>query len=293
MHPIFFRIPQGVPILGGQPITSFGVMMFCAFLTAGFILRSELDRKGYDPEKAWDFIFMAVIGGIVGAKLYYVILNLPRTLEDPLGMIFSRGGMVWYGGFLGATAMVLWEVRRSKLPVGPMADACAPALALAYGVGRIGCFLVGDDWGRPTDLPWGIRFPQGTPPTRVDVIEHTFGIHVDPALIQKYGQVVPVHPTQLYEVALSTVIFAVLWKLRGRDHSAGWLFMVWLFMASLERFLVEFLRAKDDRFLGIITVAQIIALALAAVGAAGMLRLKRPLPRPGARPARTRRSAQA
>ncbi|HZD03523.1 MAG TPA: prolipoprotein diacylglyceryl transferase family protein, partial [Longimicrobiales bacterium] len=175
MHPTAFTIPQGVPLVGGAEITSFGVMMFLAFLTAGFVLRSEMERGGYDPEKAWDLVFLAVIGGIVGAKLYYVLLNFPRLREEGLSFVFSRAGMVWYGGFLGATAVIVWDIRRSKLPLGRMADFHAPALALAYAVGRIGCFLVGDDWGRPTTLPWGIRFPEGSPPTTVGAIENQFG----------------------------------------------------------------------------------------------------------------------
>ena len=279
MFPNLFRFPEWVPLLGGEWITSFGLFMFLSFVTGGLVGRTEMARKGYDPEKYWDLVFMAVLGGIVGAKVYYVLLNYPRLIEDPLGLIFSRGGMVWYGGFLGATALVVWEVRRSKLPVGDMADVTAPALALGYAVGRIGCFMVGDDWGRPTSLPWGVRFPMGAPPTRVDIIEREFGITVDPELIARYGDVVPVHPTQLYEVALSTLIFLFLWRIRKRPHQPGWLFMCWLALAGLERFLVEFLRAKDDRFFAILTVAQLISLALASVGVYGVIKLSGPGPR--------------
>jgi len=276
MYPILFRLPEWLPVLGGEPVTSFGVMMLLAFLTAGYGLRAELARMDEDPEKAWDFVFWAVVGGILGAKLYYILLNYPRLLTDPLGLIFARGGLVWYGGFLGATALIIREIRRSGLNLGKMADASAPPLAIAYAVGRIGCFLVGDDWGRPTGSWLGMRFPQGTPPTRVDIIQHDFGITVDPALIERYGQVVPVYPTQLFEVALSTLIFLFLWKIRRHNHQRGWLFMVWLVLAGFERFLVEFLRAKDDRFFGILTLAQIISLSIVTVGFIGMARLSRP-----------------
>ena len=280
MYPVLFELPEWVPILGGEPITSFGVMMLLSFLTAGYVLRAEMGRMGEDPEKAWDMVFMAVIGGIVGAKAYYVLLNYERLLTDPAGIIFSRGGLVWYGGFLLATALVVWEIRRQKLPLRQVADACAPALALAYAVGRVGCFLVGDDWGRPTGSWVGIRFPQGSPPTRVDIIEQEFGITVDPALVEEYGQIVPVHPTQLYEVGMSTLIFFVLWRIRRHDHQPGWLFMLWLVLAGLERFLVEFWRAKDDRFIGALTLAQVISLAIVAVGVAGMMRTRRTTPAP-------------
>jgi len=275
MYPNLFTLPDWFPILGGEPITSFGVMMLLSFLTAGFVMKSELRRMGEEPDKAWDLVFMAVVGGILGAKGYYILLNYQRLADDPVGLIFSRGGLVWYGGFLLATVFVIWEIRRQKLPLPRTADGAAPALALAYAVGRIGCFLVGDDWGRPTDSWVGIAFPQGAPPTRVDIIERDFGITVDPALVEKYGQIVPVHPTQLYEVGLSTLIFFLLWRLRRTPRPPGWLFLLWLSLAGLERFLVEFLRAKDDRFIGLLTLAQVISLALVAVGVIGMLRIKK------------------
>jgi len=274
MYPVIFELPSWFPLLGGAPITSFGVFMLFAFLTGGYVLRAEMRRMGEDPDRAWDLVFMAVVGGIVGAKLYYLLLNYRELAADPLGMILSRGGLVWYGGFLLATALVVWEIRRQKLPLAATADAIAPALALAYAVGRIGCFLVGDDWGRPTDSWVGVRFPRGTPPSHVDQIERLFGISVDPELVERYGQVVPVHPTQLYEVAMSTLIFFVLWRLRGR-HAPGWLFMLWLMLAGVERFLVEFLRAKDDRFFGALTLAQVISLAVVAVGVVGVARISR------------------
>lgn len=274
MYPVIFEVWDWVPFLGGQPITSFGVFMLFAFLTAGYVLRAELNRVGEDPEKAWDFVFMAVIGGIVGAKGYYILLNFPELLENPRQLIFSRGGLVWYGGFLLATALVIWEIRRQKMSVPAVADLVAPALALSYAVGRIGCFLVGDDWGRPTDSFLGVRFPRGTPATTVQNIEQMFGMTVDPELIEKYGQVVPVHPTQLYEVGLSTLIFFLLWRIRDHSHAKGWLFMLWLALAGLERFAVEFLRAKDDRFFGVLTLAQIISLAIVAVGIIGMAKTR-------------------
>ena len=174
--------------MGGEPITTFGVMMFFSFLVGGYFIRMEMARQNMDPEKAWDLVFMGVIGGVVGAKLYYVFLNFYQFQAQGISYLFSRGGMVWYGGFIGGTALVVWEIRKSKLPLGRMADIIAPAMAIAYAVGRLGCFLVGDDWGRPTDSWVGIAFPQGTPATTVANIE-SFGVSVDPALIAKFGNV--------------------------------------------------------------------------------------------------------
>jgi phosphatidylglycerol:prolipoprotein diacylglycerol transferase len=275
VHPYLFDLPEWIPVLGGQPITSFGVMMFLAFMAAGLVHHSETKRLGGNPEVTWDLLFMAALGGILGAKLYYVLLNFPRLVEDPLGLIFSRGGLVWYGGFLGGLALVVWRIRKSGLDIAGQADMIAPGLALAYGVGRIGCFLVGDDWGRPTGSWVGIAFPRGAPPTRVDIIEREFGISVDPELVARFGDIVPVHPTQLYEVGLSLLIFLFLWSIRKHAHAKGWLFMIWLALAGTERFFVEFFRAKDDRFFGFLTLAQAISLILVGVGVAGALRLRR------------------
>ncbi len=271
MYPTLFRLPEWVPALGGEPVTSFGVMLFLAFLAAGYLLRAGMDRSGIHPDRAWDLVFAAVIGGIVGAKLYYVVLNFPRLLESPR-FLFARGGLVWYGGFLGGTVGVLYQVRRLGLPLRHTLDLTAPAMAMAYAVGRLGCFLVGDDYGRPTASWVGIRFPEGAPPTSVDNLAR-FGIEVDPALVEMYGQIVPVHPTQLYEIAMSLAIFAIIWRFRDGARPPGWVFALWLALASVARFLVEFVRAKDDRFLGDLTVAQVISMVLIAGAITAMLRL--------------------
>jgi phosphatidylglycerol---prolipoprotein diacylglyceryl transferase len=275
VYPIFFRLPEWFPFLGGEPITSFGVFMFFAFLAGGMLLRAEMERVDLPAEKAWDMLFMAVLGGVLGARIYYIFLNYPQLAVDPAGLIFSRGGMVWYGGFIGGVVMCLWEVHRSKLPRGRMADLVAAPLAVSYAVGRMGCFLVGDDYGRPTSGWWGIKFPEGTPATRVDLLERHFGITVDPAIVEQFGQVVPVHPTQLYEIAMSLVIFAVIWKIRAHKHVAGWLWWVWLGLAGTERFLVEFVRVKDDRFLGPLTIAQVISVLLIGLSIWGMNRTRK------------------
>jgi phosphatidylglycerol:prolipoprotein diacylglycerol transferase len=272
VYPIFFRLPSWLPLMGGEPITSFGVFMFLSFLTGGILLRSEMERTGHDPERAWDLVFMAVLGGVIGAKVYYVLLNYEALLANPLAAIFSRGGMVWYGGFAGALLLIVIEIKRRGLPLGQMADLCSPTLAIGYAVGRMGCFLVGDDYGRPTESWVGIPFPRGTPPTSVDVLESYFDIQVDPAIVERFGQVVPVHPTQLYEIAMASLIFLVLWKLRVHEHGAGWLWWICLTLLSAERFLVEFVRVKDDRFFGPLTIAQGIAIILVLLGLWGMRR---------------------
>ncbi len=271
MYPIFFRIPEWFPLMGGAPITSFGVFMFLTFMVGGLVLRPEVERVGLEPEKAWDFIVMGVLGGILGAKVYYVLLNYQDLIADPVGSIFSRGGMVWYGGFLGGLAAVSWEVKKSGLRWPQMADLIAPVLAIGYAVGRMGCFLVGDDYGRPTDAWFGVKFPQGAPPTRASVIESHFGVEVDPYFVERFGDVIPVHPTQLYEVVMSLMIFGFLWRIRKHHYAEGWIWWIWFVLAGAERFLVEFVRLKDDRFLGMFTMAQLISLLLIFIGIQGVM----------------------
>jgi phosphatidylglycerol:prolipoprotein diacylglycerol transferase len=155
----------------------------------------------------------------------------------------------------------------------------APALAAAYALGRVGCFLVNDDYGQPTSLPWGVKFPNGSPPSTAANL-HAFGVTVPPGVDP--STVMTVHPTQLYEVAAMLVAFAILWVLRKKGRPVGWLFGVYLVFAGIERFLVEIVRAKDDRLLGPFTVAQLASVVLVALGALLMVMWRRgPSPAPG------------
>ena len=185
-----------------------------------------------------------------------------------------RGGLVWYGGLILSTTLIVFRARQIGQGLGRLFDAIAPAAAAGYAIGRIGCFLVGDDYGRPTDSWVGIAFPNGRPPSRVDVMEARFGISVDPEVIDRYGQVLPVHPTQLYEAGISAVVFLLLWSLRRHDRRKGWLFMVWLACAGAARFVVEFFRAKDDRFFGVLSLSQVLSLAFVAAGVLWAHRLR-------------------
>jgi phosphatidylglycerol:prolipoprotein diacylglycerol transferase len=148
-------------------------------------------------------------------------------------------------------------------------------------LGRVGCFLVNDDYGRPTDLPWGVKFPQGLPPSTAENLKNLFGIPIPEGLDP--GTVLAVHPTQLYEVAAMLVAFAVLWSLRKSGRPVGWLFGLYLVFAGIERFLVEILRAKDDRFLGPFTLAQLTSAIIVVIGLSLLYAWRRgPGPDPGA-----------
>ena len=273
MLPVLFEI-------GGFKVTSFGVMIALSFLAGGWMGARLLKEQGHDPEHAWDLAGWAAICGILGAKVYYLFLHFPETAADPWGALLSRSGLVWYGGLIGGTLGVLFRMRQLKLPVWRVADVVGPALALGYAIGRIGCFLVGDDYGRPTDAAWGVAFPQGAPPSTAGNLR-AFGVDV-PAAVPN-DVVLAVHPTQLYEAGMSFVILAALLWLRPRFvRTPGVLFFAWLAMAGVERFIVEIFRAKDDRLLGAFSVAQLISVLLVATGIAFIAFLRQ---RPEAAPA--------
>lgn len=241
--------------IGSFSISPFGVMLVLAFIAGYLQLRWGMKRLGIgDEEDASALVFAGGVGGIVGAKVYYALLTRDwRVLLD-------RSGLVWYGGFILGALALLWVMRHRRLPGWPMADVAAPALALGYGIGRLGCFLVGDDYGRPTGLPWGVAFPVGIPPTTAGDLREAFGVDI-PAAISD-GTLLRVHPTQLYETAMALAIWAVGIRLFKKRLPAGTVALTVLALLAVERFIVEIFRVKDDRFFGNLTLAQVISICI-------------------------------
>jgi phosphatidylglycerol:prolipoprotein diacylglycerol transferase len=253
--------------LGPLTITGYGLMMMVAFLMAGWAIQVDLRRRGMNEDHAADIVFAAVIGGIVGAKIWYVLLT------GEWDTLFRRGGFVWYGGFLGGVAAVIALGRWKRVPIRWSMELTAAPLALGYALGRVGCFLVNDDYGIPSTLPWAMKFPEGLPPTTVANLMQ-MGVRFPPGA--NPAELVAVHPTQIYETALMMLAFAWLWQLRDQRHAVGWRFGLYLLLAGAERFLIEFVRAKDDRLLGPFTLAQATSVLMIFAGVWLAQRLRQP-----------------
>ncbi len=249
--------------LGPLTLQTFGLMFALAFLAAGALIGKRLKEIGKPVDWAYEMSFAALIGGVVGSRIYFIVQNYDSVKHDLFGSLFSGSGLVWYGGAIGgALAILLWAWYRGFLGL-PLLDLASPALALGYAIGRIGCQLSGDgDYGKPWNGPWAMSYPNGTVPT-----DRT------------------VHPTPIYETLAMGIGAWVLWQLRDRFR-AGVLFAIYLVYAGVERFLVEFIRRNHDVALGL-TAAQLESIAMAVAGAAWIYAVKRrcgSLGRPDARP---------
>ena len=265
MYPILFQF-------GSFTISSFGVMMVIAFLLGNYLLRIDVVAEGYDAIIADDIIFRAAIGGILGAKFYYLIENIPtgqaadniNGLINIIAGIFTLNGeriafgiqnfgagLVFLGGLVGGMAAVSWYIYRKNLNWFKIADLTAPFLVLGHGIGRIGCFLVGDDYGIPTNLPWAIAFPNGLPPTNIAV-----------------------HPTQLYEMSAYFIIFFYLRYRKRNQTFSGEIIFEYLFLGGLSRFMVEFIRTNTKYIFGL-SGAQYLSILMMAIGAYQLWKMRR------------------
>ena len=279
MYPELFKI-------GPFTVYSYGLMLGIAFIIASYILTKEFERRNLGANLATEITLIAIIFGIAGSKILDLIENWQTFIHDPL-IAFSPGGLTFYGGLILATLAIYIYVRRKKIPFLVIADATAPSLILAYGIGRIGCQLAGDgDYGIPTSLPWGMKYPNGTvkPHDMLSTFYHNHPLlaakdhfyqlsqqvvgHDNYGTITKFDEVIRLHPTPIYEFLLAVVIFLILWKLRKRDWADGKLFMTYLMLAGLERFSVEFLRLNPHLMFGL-SEAQLISIVLMAVGLTG------------------------
>jgi phosphatidylglycerol:prolipoprotein diacylglycerol transferase len=275
-------IEHGLGIPMPIPIYSFGAMVALAVLSGTWLAAREMDRlynagqlSGVEVPKdtgrgtttvspsmlAGMLAGIAAVTGVIGSKIFHILENLDAFMLDPVGMLFSTGGLTFYGGLIVAGLSLVGVLRRYDLDVRRMADVAAPSLMLGYGIGRIGCHLAGDgDWGiaadlaaKPEFLPmwlWAETYPNAIigPPE------------------------VPVYPTSVYEAVAGIALAGLLWALRKHPFRAGWLFALYLVLNGIERFLIEQIRVNNTaEIFGIaVTQAEVIALALVLAGGLGL-----------------------
>jgi phosphatidylglycerol---prolipoprotein diacylglyceryl transferase len=234
----------------GLSVKTFGLFFGLSFVLCGLVVARRLKEIGRPPDWAYEMVFAALIGGLVGARLWWAADHADEVRGDLIGGLFGGSGLTWYGGALGgAVAVLLWAWRKGMFGLA-LLDISAPALAVGYACGRIGCQLSGDgDYGKPWDGPWAMAYPDGVVPTDVKV-----------------------HPTPIYETLAMGLAGVVLWQLRDR-LAPGRLFALYLVFAGVERFLVEFLRRNPDAALGL-TTAQLISVVMVAAGGIWLVRTR-------------------
>ncbi len=238
-------------VIFGLSVKTFGLCFGLAFVVAGAMTARRLKELGRPTDWAYEMVFAALIGGLIGARGYWLATHPSEVSDDVLGAIFGGSGLVFFGGLAGGAAgVLLWAWRKGMLN-SDLFDMNAASLAMAYAVGRIGCQISGDgDYGKATDLPWGMAYPDGVVPT-TEVV----------------------HPTPIYETLAMGLGAWVLWRLRDA-YRPGVLFALYLTLVGAERFLVEFLR-RNDAVLGGLTEAQIASLLVLAGGVAFLVRAAR------------------
>jgi phosphatidylglycerol:prolipoprotein diacylglycerol transferase len=241
MHPELFRI-------GNFVVSTFGVMLATAFLVGTWITSKRMKEEGLNPELASVLLIWVMLGGIVGSKLYFAVDVSIREHQAFWPLLLSRDGITWYGGLILATLVGAVGCHRNGIPIKTFADCTAVAGAVGQAIGRMGCFLVGDDYGKPTDVPWGLTFPEGAPAT-----------------------LVPVHPTQLYEIAWLLPVAGFLW---WRRKKSPFLFGEYIALNGLGRLFIENWRVNERVALGL-TEPQWIGLGLFVLGMSGWLYYQR------------------
>lgn len=228
----------------GVHLQTFGIFFALNFIAWGLLAQRRFTELGWKGEWAWETVVVALAGGLVGARLYWLLANPSAFNRDPLGSLFSGSGLTWFGGLFGGVLAVYIWTRWRKIPLVEMFDIAGPCLALGYAIGRIGCQVSGDgDYGSESSLPWAMGYPDGTVPT---------------------ADGVTVHPTPIYETLVMGYVALCLWRLRGK-LKPGSLFALWMVASSVERFLVEFLRRNDGALIGF-TQPQLWALAIGLAG---------------------------
>ncbi len=274
----FFKIP------------SFGLMVASAFLICHHYLKKEFKKNNLSEKIIDDIIFYAVISAILGSKIYFIIetqsfgllfsniknifyslitLDIPNLISELQSM---GSGLVFNGGLICAIILIAFYVKRHKLDFLELADIITPFILLGHGIGRIGCLLVGDDYGIPSSLPWAIALPNGLPVTSIETFMTHFSFfgytkeYLQQFLVENSDNIISVHPTQIYEMLLYFSFFYLIMKYKNSiNFFKGSIFSIYLITGGLSRFVVEFLRT-NERYMFNLSSAQYVSLFMIFAG---------------------------
>ena len=256
MHPVLLKI-------GSFELASYGLMTALGYAAAALYLLPRLKKINLDKDTFWNLIFIAFMGALIGAKLLFIIVSWPQlgtTLADKIANIVRdfRYGFVFFGGMIVSVASLIFYMKKKGLPVLKTSDFLIVGLPLGHALGRIGCFLAGCCYGRPTDMPWGVTFTN----------PH--------ALVAPEFVGVPLHPTQLYEAAGNLILFFILHKLYNKPHKNGMILLAYVSCYAFMRFMIEFFRGdfRGEYILGL-SPSQLISLLTALAAGAVWIYLKK------------------
>lgn len=250
MYPVVLEI-------GNFDLRSYGVIVAACFLLAVWLGMKEARGNGLERQVVYDFAFYALIGGLIGARLYFVLFSQPAYfLQNPWEIpAIWRGGMGVIGSLIGGFAVALWFCRARNLSFWRLSDTLAPAMALGQTVGQLACLLNGDSYGRPTDLPWAIAY-------------------TDPRSLAPLN--IPLHPIEIYEMAAYFLVFLIAWRVRSRTVVRGSVFLTYVAAYGVARFIIEFFRGDPAIFVWGIPVAQVFSVGMLSTAGFLFIRLDRP-----------------
>lgn len=250
MHPVLFT-------LGNLTIYSYGFMIALGFFLGIVLAMREARRVGENPEKIMDLSFYILVAAIVGSRLFYVVTAWETFADNPIDIIkIWQGGLVFYGGFIGAGVTAAAYIKLAGLPLWKTADILAPSLALGQAIGRLGCFLAGCCYGQTTDVFWSVTFTDRNCLAPVDS---------------------PLHPTQLYSALTNFTIFAVLFLISRRNQVTGRVFWTYVLLYGLTRSIIETLRGdfRGAEVFGLLSISQTLGLLGMAVALVMLVRTSR------------------
>ena len=250
--------------LGVLQVSSFSVMLVLASLVATLFGVRQARFLAVDTQIVWGLLPWIAVAGLAGAQLYSVVVGLLGGNTD-VAAVWQNRGQVFYGGLIAGLLAAMWRFRRTGLPMHLLLDYGAPCIAIAHAIGRVGCFLVGDDYGYQTALPWAVAFPNGAPPSTAGYLR-SMGADI-PASVPA-SSVMSVHPVQLYEAFFLATLAVLLWQASRRPHRPFSVFGMYAIAYGVWRFAIEFLRPKNDHLLGFLTSAQVISIAMVLLGIA-------------------------